>query len=281
MMRDNQPSDPIADETHDGVPAEASDGTLDSSALRAALGAYNVAPLSTPLSEAPVSTEPSVDHSAFEVLKHGGAERPEVIPPVGMLRLVEVSADLPAPANRTDEETDMSANPLYYVDLGPDEDLSQPAVLKPAPVGVDTVLGDGQIDEALERLRSTKATLSATLDRCAVAADHLAASAEIFSEAAVELQRVALERVAMEQSVTRAIDEIEQVRSAMEHDQMVAETQRAAMLAETTAAAEAMRAEAVADVERARERLLRFTSEISNVASELQGAFAPPAHKSA
>ena len=53
----------------------------------------------------------------------------------------------------------------------------------------------------------------------------------------------------------------------------IADTER--MRAETVADTERMRAEAIADVERARERLLRFTSEISNVASELQTTLTP------
>ncbi len=130
------------------------------------------------------------------------------------------------------------------------------------------------VDALVSRLNRTRTSIADALAYCGDAADEIMATAASFTAAAAQMRAVAIEQQELDALIAGAVNDLVALNDSIAAHETESVNQAAALLAETAREAEELRAAAVTDVERARERLLQFTTEIGNVAIELQGGTA-------
>ena len=141
-----------------------------------------------------------------------------------------------------------------------------------APISIPVAApASTSVETLVSRLNRTRSSIADALAYCGDAADEINATAGTFAAAAAQMRAVAAEHAELEALIAGAVNDLLALNQTIDMRQASAVEDAATLLAETAKEAEQLRTVAVADVERARQRLLQFTTEIGNVASELQG----------
>ncbi len=236
----------------DGVPNDPSDDAPD--ALAGALEAYTTGASAEPEFRVLRVVDDFDEHAGFV----GSARIEEAT-------ILDLTADEPSVASnlvnpREHKDIAVAANPMYYV-----ERSDQATALEFGTEG-----NVAAVEVLVATLRQTGGAIAEALRYCASAADEITATAATFHNAAAHMRGVAADQSELQVMMTTAINDLELLRSDLESQRASAAAAAAAVLEATTREADEMRAVALADVERAHERLMRFTAEIGNVATELR-----------
>ena len=230
--------------------SERVESAYDFDPLGDALGAYT----NTPADAIDVVAGPDSDRVAFlpEVTDSAPESEPEPEPEV-----FESPAFVPQVF-----ETEMSPAECNVVAIHSAQEAKVTTMATANPMSVETLVS---------RLHRTRSSIADALAYCGDAADEIAATAASFTAAAAHMRAVAVEQTELETLIAGAVSDLLALNESIDARQAVAMEDAATLLADTAREAEQLRATAIADVERARERLLQFTTEIGNVAFELQG----------
>ena len=224
------------------------DSPYDLGPLGDALGAYT----NTPADAIDVVAGPNSDRVAFLPEFTDSAPEPEPEPQVFESPVFEPQVF----------ETELSPAECNVVAIHSAPEAKVTTMATANPMSVETLVS---------RLHRTRASIADALAYCGDAADEIAATAASFTAAAAHMRAVAVEQTELETLIAGAVSDLLALNESIDARQAVAMEDAATLLADTAREAEQLRTAAIADVERARERLLQFTTEIGNVAFELQG----------